>query len=118
MHATQNIVAYCQKPTWYQNRKYHIPYSSYFQWFANLRNQSSVTIENPATLIEAQGWIEYFGQFVAADVDPYEPVMDIFYPIIDDVSQIRVVGSDDRSEERRVGKECWTWCISRWSPYH
>ena len=23
-----------------------------------------------------------------------------------------------RSEERRVGKECWTWCRSRWSPYH
>ena len=60
-----------------------------------MRNQSSVTSENPATLIEAQGWIEYFGQFVAADEDPYEPVMDIFYPIIDDVSQIRVVGSDD-----------------------
>ena len=26
----------------------------------------------------------------------------------------RVVDSDDRSEERRVGKEC----RSRWSPYH
>ena len=24
----------------------------------------------------------------------------------------------DRSEERRVGKECTSWCISRWSPYH
>ena len=23
-----------------------------------------------------------------------------------------------RSEERRVGKECWTLCRSRWSPYH
>ena len=23
-----------------------------------------------------------------------------------------------RSEERRVGKECTTWCRSRWSPYH
>ena len=23
-----------------------------------------------------------------------------------------------RSEERRVGKECLCWCISRWSPYH
>ena len=25
---------------------------------------------------------------------------------------------DDRSEERRVGKECIAWCRSRWSPYH
>ena len=24
----------------------------------------------------------------------------------------------DRSEERRVGKECWYRCRSRWSPYH
>ena len=23
-----------------------------------------------------------------------------------------------RSEERRVGKECDSWCRSRWSPYH
>ena len=26
--------------------------------------------------------------------------------------------SDERSEERRVGKECWHVCRSRWSPYH
>ena len=25
---------------------------------------------------------------------------------------------DQRSEERRVGKECTSWCRSRWSPYH
>jgi acetyl esterase/lipase len=30
-----------------------------------------------------------------------------------------VVGTlDDRSEERRVGKECRRLCRSRWSPYH
>ena len=28
------------------------------------------------------------------------------------------VGAVDRSEERRVGKECTSWCRSRWSPYH
>ena len=26
--------------------------------------------------------------------------------------------SVNRSEERRVGKECWITCRSRWSPYH
>ena len=25
---------------------------------------------------------------------------------------------DERSEERRVGKECRIGCRSRWSPYH
>src|SRR5213082_3610510 len=28
------------------------------------------------------------------------------------------IGFADRSEERRVGKECLTQCRSRWSPYH
>ena len=27
-------------------------------------------------------------------------------------------GGVGRSEERRVGKECTSWCRSRWSPYH
>ena len=27
-------------------------------------------------------------------------------------------GHGTRSEERRVGKECCSWCRSRWSPYH
>ena len=27
-------------------------------------------------------------------------------------------GAENRSEERRVGKECCVECISRWSPYH
>ena len=27
-------------------------------------------------------------------------------------------GSARRSEERRVGKECYALCRSRWSPYH
>src|SRR3546814_15568962 len=29
-----------------------------------------------------------------------------------------VVARVDRSEERRVGKECVSTCRSRWSPYH
>src|SRR3546814_11612648 len=29
-----------------------------------------------------------------------------------------VAGGADRSEERRVGKECVSPCRSRWSPYH
>ena len=28
------------------------------------------------------------------------------------------MGTGDRSEERRVGKECSVTCRSRWSPYH
>src|SRR3546814_16552420 len=31
---------------------------------------------------------------------------------------LAVISSRDRSEERRVGKECVSTCRSRWSPYH
>ena len=35
------------------------------------------------------------------------------------ITIVRVPGSWElRSEERRVGKECTSWCRSRWSPYH
>src|SRR3546814_5255564 len=30
----------------------------------------------------------------------------------------RLTTPQDRSEERRVGKECVSTCRSRWSPYH
>ena len=33
------------------------------------------------------------------------------------VKEVSIVGSE-RSEERRVGKECTEQCRSRWSPYH
>ena len=31
---------------------------------------------------------------------------------------VAVLGLSARSEERRVGKECYALCRSRWSPYH
>src|SRR5213082_1233889 len=34
------------------------------------------------------------------------------------LAAILCAGCSSRSEERRVGKECLTQCISRWSPYH
>ena len=42
-----------------------------------------------------------------------------FLKIIDGSLRLRdVVRINDRSEERRVGKECSSECRSRWSPYH
>src|SRR3546814_6340708 len=32
--------------------------------------------------------------------------------------EVRLNATFDRSEERRVGKECVSTCRSRWSPYH
>ena len=38
-------------------------------------------------------------------------------PIFNPINEIGVK-KKRRSEERRVGKECCSWCRSRWSPYH
>src|SRR3546814_5691624 len=37
---------------------------------------------------------------------------------IDHRQHYREVDEGERSEERRVGKECVSTCRSRWSPYH
>ena len=34
------------------------------------------------------------------------------------ITRLRFTLKDERSEERRVGKECMPQCRSRWSPYH
>src|SRR3546814_7347453 len=57
------------------------------------------------------------------------PIAGAMSYVIDDVQYVAVnagwggglahgPNSNDRSEERRVGKECVSTCRSRWSPYH
>ena len=46
-----------------------------------------------------------------------------FSPLLMGISRLALTDSFNalcttRSEERRVGKECTSWCRSRWSPYH
>src|SRR3546814_11875413 len=44
---------------------------------------------------------------------PFEFIM----PLMNKVS-LKLVVSNDRSDERRDGKECVSTCRSRWAPYH
>ena len=37
---------------------------------------------------------------------------------IDFINHQEIIETLERSEERRVGKECLRLCRSRWSPYH
>ena len=41
--------------------------------------------------------------------------INVFY---DNYEKEVLLGKNLRSEERRVGKECFRLCRSRWSPYH
>ena len=59
-------------------------------------------------------------------VDNYDSFAYNLYQLIGSIDpNIKVIRNDEmtvdeieRSEERRVGKECTSWCRSRWSPYH
>jgi Adenylate and Guanylate cyclase catalytic domain len=51
--------------------------------------------DDPEIQAESEGWIAYFRQFVPPDVDPFQPIMDIAYPIVDDVSRVELTASDD-----------------------
>src|SRR3546814_11564785 len=49
--------------------------------------------------------------------DPFSPVDNT--QMVAQMAQFSsVAGIAERSEERRVGKECVSTCRSRWSPYH
>src|SRR3546814_20095838 len=58
------------------------------------------------------------GALLARDEQRMEALIDIaLHERCDAVTRVRLhVG--ERSEERRVGKECVSTCRSRWSPYH
>ena len=60
---------------------------------------------------------------------PYTPhgvIPAVLLPFADDLTideksfrkHLADVAGAERSEERRVGKECLAVCRSRWSPYH
>ena len=42
----------------------------------------------------------------------------LYGAIREQMDELEKHGIEYRSEERRVGKECTSWCRSRWSPYH
>src|SRR3546814_3410221 len=62
---------------------------------------------------------EIFNLFADTRLAPVAPriawgIVNSFHKVAQQLSR----QEDDRSEERRVGKECVSTCRSRWSPYH
>ena len=109
-----------KKPTIYTVATAHLDTS----WLWSLET----TIEEyiPATLRENFAWFEKYPDYTFSFEGAYRyELMEEYYPELFErlkeyiaQGRWRVAGSSyengDRSEERRVGKEC----RSRWSPYH
>ena len=92
------------------------------------RDASGVLDQVKDIRIAAADAIEHF-QSLASDAadragEAFEHVGDAFDHIGDEAAKATTKATKDvsvdadRSEERRVGKECSVTCRSRWSPYH
>ena len=71
---------------------------------------------------------DYFGEHIARGYDDTSadmfqpakvgPVVEFLAELATDGTALELGIGTERSEERRVGKECRLTCRSRWSPYH
>src|SRR6266404_8813161 len=70
-------------------------------------------LDQQETMVEARRMIEKLEEVVKKVTSPANRIGTFLGATSNETAHI-VVGGADRSEERRVGKEC----RSRWSPYH
>src|SRR3546814_11952018 len=94
--------------------------STWSTGFPNMRGGISPRAATVAEALRAHGYATYAaGKWHLAPMDecsaagphtnwPVQKGFDRFYGFL----------QGERSEERRVGKECVSTCRSRWSPYH
>ena len=74
-------------------------------------------VANPSADVEAS-WpqLAASGGFIAVDAGKTDPCKSVSAATAPGAPTTTVANA--RSEERRVGKECYSPCRSRWSPYH
>src|SRR3546814_11163673 len=86
--------------------------SDLFARIAAAFDEHSVLVFHDQRLSDAQqkAFSERFGPLELTIISPGQEAR--YDPKLVDLS------NTDRSEERRVGKECVSTCSSRWSPYH
>ena len=77
--------------------------------------QTTLRAEPPAPKASARVTITDTAEQAAKDAAPVAPAQACSG---DHCRRHWSIYGDYRSEERRVGKECTSWCRSRWSPYH
>ena len=103
---------------------------SYFH--ANLLEATSITLKKDnkkSYVIEREGTIRIIQAALQHFVNTYSDIIhseqdrEAMIKQLNDIGLEGFIRNDlsskiSRSEERRVGKECTSWCRSRWSPYH
>src|SRR3546814_12148202 len=93
------------------------PYTTLFRSGVDRPLQLALGAERHARLHLSDIGIENIG-VPAAGPGQNLAVDEMFYIAHIGNSCLPTLGPAERSEERRVGKECVSTCRSRWSPYH
>ena len=75
-----------------------------------LDDDFEIATQDPAEKKKIEEGMRAVEARIEGDMDPYQAAAQM------DTDEIIPAG--ERSEERRVGKECGVMCRSRWSPYH
>src|SRR3546814_7513370 len=70
---------------------------------------------DPAEAVATRMLDRVFDNYVMANM---QRVVNAYIARSDSPDPVEVAAGKERSEERRVGKECVSTCRSRWSPYH
>ena len=78
-----------------------------------LANQRESATPGVPVLVERVPWLDLPAALALAD-----PAGDLASPLKGPYRTRPIAAVGERSEERRVGKECSAVCRSRWSPYH
>ena len=53
--------------------------------------------DDPESQAESEGWIDWLSGYINPSENAFEPVVDIFYPIIDDISHVDISKHKDHS---------------------
>ena len=78
----------------------------------------SLVLSAEKTLYSFADEVVMYSDIPAGDNEIIARIGDADAVLLSYTSQINRYILERRSEERRVGKECTSWCRSRWSPYH
>src|SRR3546814_2240295 len=99
---------------------YHGLFSCCFFFSSRRRHTRCALVTGVQTCALPISWSRYQLARAAMHKELIEPRLDIASAVsaalADEAAPVKA--QRNRSEERRVGKECVSTCRSRWSPYH
>src|SRR3546814_18771196 len=100
------------------------PYTTLFRSSASIRGDaynrglSLAQGDRAATMGALSTAAGQYGDLTGQGISAMGIGNDMAMGAYDKMTQAGMIDQADRSEERRVGKECVSTCRSRWSPYH